>query len=47
VLRAVRTDRPFVFDHSEPRQSFREQYSDVIEACFDDVDQWEQEREGT
>ena len=47
VLRAVQNDRPFVFDHSEQRQTFREQYSDVIEACFDDVDHWEQEREGT
>ena len=43
VLRAVRDDRPFVFDHSEQRQTFREQYSDVIESCFDDVDRWEQE----
>jgi NAD(P)-dependent dehydrogenase (short-subunit alcohol dehydrogenase family) len=43
VLRAVRNNRPFVFDHSEQRQSFREQYADVIEACFDDIDQWEQE----
>ena len=43
VLRAVRNDRPFVFDHSEQRQSFREQYADVIEACFDDIEQWEQE----
>ena len=46
VLQAVRNDRPFVFDHSEQRASFREQYSDVIEACFDDIEQWEQEREG-
>jgi NAD(P)-dependent dehydrogenase (short-subunit alcohol dehydrogenase family) len=43
VLRAVERNRPFVFDHSEQRASFREQYADLIEACFDDVDQWEQE----
>jgi NAD(P)-dependent dehydrogenase (short-subunit alcohol dehydrogenase family) len=43
VLRAVQNDRPFVFDHSEQRQSFRLQYSAIIEACFDDIEQWEQE----
>ena len=43
VLRAVERNRPFVFDHAEQRASFREQYADLIEACFDDVDQWEQE----
>ena len=43
VLRAVENDRPFVFDHSEQRQSFRELYADVVEACFDDVEQWERE----
>jgi NAD(P)-dependent dehydrogenase (short-subunit alcohol dehydrogenase family) len=43
VLQAVRDNRPFVFDHSEQRQSFRELYSDLVEACFDDIEQWEQE----
>jgi NAD(P)-dependent dehydrogenase (short-subunit alcohol dehydrogenase family) len=43
VLRAVQRNRPFVFDHSEQRAAFREQYADLVEACFDDVDQWEQE----
>ena len=43
VLRAVQNNRPFVFDHSEQRQQFREMYSDVVEACFDDIEQWEQE----
>ena len=43
VLQAVRNNRPFVFDHSEQRERFRELYSDVIEACFDDVEQWEKE----
>ena len=42
VLQAVRDDRPFVFDHSEQRQQFRELYADVVEACFDDVERWEQ-----
>jgi NAD(P)-dependent dehydrogenase (short-subunit alcohol dehydrogenase family) len=43
VLRAVRNNRPFVFDHSEQRETFRELYSNVIEACFDDIEQWERE----
>lgn len=43
VLQAVRDDRPFVFDHSEQRQQFRALYADVVEACFDDVERWEQE----
>lgn len=42
VLRAVEGDRPFVFDHSEQRQQFREMYTDVVEACFDDIERWEQ-----
>ena len=41
--RAVRNNRPFVFDHSEQRESFRELYSEIVEACFDDIEQWEQE----
>lgn len=43
VLRAVRNDRPFVFDHSDHRRHFRETYSSVVEACFDDVDAWERD----
>ncbi len=43
VLRAVRNNRPFVFDHSEQRERFRALYSDVVEACFDDIEAWEQE----
>jgi NAD(P)-dependent dehydrogenase (short-subunit alcohol dehydrogenase family) len=46
VLRAVRDDRPFVFDHSEQRQQFRELYADLVEACFDDIERWEQEEAG-
>ena len=38
VLRAVRNNRPFVFDHPEQRANFRETYADVIEACYDDAD---------
>jgi NAD(P)-dependent dehydrogenase (short-subunit alcohol dehydrogenase family) len=44
VLWAVEHNRPFVFDHSEQRQVFREKYSELIEACFDDIERWEQER---
>ena len=43
VLRAVERNRPFVFDHSEQRDSFRAHYSELIEACFDDIDEWERE----
>jgi len=44
VLRAVQDDRPFVFDHAEQRADFRRHYSDIIEACFDDIERWEQEQ---
>ncbi|HKY13527.1 MAG TPA: SDR family NAD(P)-dependent oxidoreductase [Microthrixaceae bacterium] len=43
VLRAVERNRPFVFDHSEQRDSFRTHYSNLVEACFDDIEEWEQE----
>lgn len=43
VLRAVQDDRPFVFDHAEQRADFRAHYADVIEACFDDIERWEEE----
>ncbi len=43
VLRAVRNNRPFVFDHAEQRSEFRRTYSDVVEACYDDVEAWEKE----
>ncbi len=43
VLNAVRRNRPFVFDHAEQRQNFRETYSAVVEACYDDIDAWEAE----
>jgi NAD(P)-dependent dehydrogenase (short-subunit alcohol dehydrogenase family) len=43
VLRAVRNNRPFVFDHSDQRRLFRETYSSIVEACFDDIEAWERE----
>ena len=43
VLRAVRNNRPFVFDHAEQRRSFRETYSSVVEACYDDIETYERE----
>jgi NAD(P)-dependent dehydrogenase (short-subunit alcohol dehydrogenase family) len=43
VLNAVRNNRAFVFDHAEQRQNFRETYSSVVEACYDDIDAWERE----
>jgi NAD(P)-dependent dehydrogenase (short-subunit alcohol dehydrogenase family) len=43
VLRAVRNNRPFVFDHAEQRRAFRETYSNIVEACYDDIDAYELE----
>jgi short-subunit dehydrogenase len=43
VLRAVRNNRPFVFDHADQRRHFRETYANVVEACYDDIDAWEKE----
>jgi NAD(P)-dependent dehydrogenase (short-subunit alcohol dehydrogenase family) len=43
VLRAVRNNRPFVFDHADQRRVFRETYSSVVEACYDDIDAYERE----
>lgn len=43
VLNAVRNNRAFVFDHAEQRQNFRDTYSSVVEACYDDIDAWERE----
>ena len=46
VLHAVRNNRPFVFDHAEQRRFFRQTYSDIVEACYDDIAEWET-RHGT
>jgi len=43
VLEAVRNNRPFVFDHADQRKFFRETYSQVVEACYDDIERWERE----
>jgi hypothetical protein len=43
VLRAVRNNRPFVFDHPEQRRFFRETYASVVEACYDDAEAYERE----
>jgi NAD(P)-dependent dehydrogenase (short-subunit alcohol dehydrogenase family) len=43
VLRAVHNNRPFVFDHAEQRRDFRETYVKIIEACYDDIEVYEQE----
>jgi NAD(P)-dependent dehydrogenase (short-subunit alcohol dehydrogenase family) len=40
VLNAVRRNRPFVFDHAEQRPLFAQTYSQVVEACYDDLDEW-------
>jgi NAD(P)-dependent dehydrogenase (short-subunit alcohol dehydrogenase family) len=43
VLRAVRNNRPLIFDHSDQRKAFRETYSQIVEACYDDIDAYERE----
>jgi NAD(P)-dependent dehydrogenase (short-subunit alcohol dehydrogenase family) len=43
VLKAVKNNRPFAFDHAEQRQAFRDTYSSVVEACYDDADAYERE----
>lgn len=43
VLNAVKNNRAFVFDHAEQRQNFRDTYSSVVEACYDDIDRWERD----
>lgn len=43
VLRAVRNNRPFVFDHAEQRQAFRDTYVSVVESCYDDIEAHEAE----
>lgn len=41
VLNAVKNNRPFVFDHAEQRALFKQTYSDIVEACYDDIQAWE------
>jgi NAD(P)-dependent dehydrogenase (short-subunit alcohol dehydrogenase family) len=43
VLRAVKNNRAFVFDHAEQRGAFEETYSSVVEACYDDIAAYERE----
>ena len=43
VLRAVENNRAFVFDHADQRRFFRETYSGVVEACYDDIESYERE----
>jgi NAD(P)-dependent dehydrogenase (short-subunit alcohol dehydrogenase family) len=43
VLRAVRNNRPLIFDHGDQRKAFRETYSQIVEACYDDIDAYESE----
>lgn len=41
VLNAVKNNRAFVFDHAEQRTLFKQTYSDIVEACYDDIQAWE------
>jgi NAD(P)-dependent dehydrogenase (short-subunit alcohol dehydrogenase family) len=43
VLNAVKNNRAFAFDHADQRHLFRETYSGVVEACYDDIAAWERE----
>ena len=43
VLKAVRSNRVFVFDHPDQRAEFRRTYSNIVEACYDDADAWHSE----
>ena len=43
VLKAVRNNRPFVFDHADQRRFFHETYASVVDACYDDIERWEAE----
>jgi NAD(P)-dependent dehydrogenase (short-subunit alcohol dehydrogenase family) len=43
VLRAVRNNRAFVFDHAEQRRFFQETYAGVVESCYDDIEAYERE----
>lgn len=43
VLKAVRNNRAFIFDHPDQRAEFRRTYSNVVEACYDDADAWHSE----
>jgi NAD(P)-dependent dehydrogenase (short-subunit alcohol dehydrogenase family) len=43
VLNAVKNNRAFVFDHSSQRQFFKETYSSIVEACYDDIEAFEKE----
>ena len=43
VLSAVKRNRPFVFDHAEQRALFVQTYASVVEACYDDLDNWQRE----
>jgi NAD(P)-dependent dehydrogenase (short-subunit alcohol dehydrogenase family) len=43
VLKAVRDNRTFIFDHADQRKAFRDTYAAIVEACYDDIAAWEQE----
>jgi NAD(P)-dependent dehydrogenase (short-subunit alcohol dehydrogenase family) len=43
VLRAVKNNRLFVFDHADQRRHFRETYAQIVEACYDDIETYEKE----
>jgi NAD(P)-dependent dehydrogenase (short-subunit alcohol dehydrogenase family) len=43
VLNAVSNNRAFVFDHADQRRLFAQTYSNVVEACYDDIEAWERE----
>ena len=40
---SFKNNRPFIFDHPEQRRYFRKTYSDIVEACYDDCEDYERE----
>ena len=43
VLNAVKRNRSFAFDHAEQRALFAQTYASIVEACYDDLDEWQRE----
>lgn len=43
VLNSVKNNRAFVFDHADQRAFFKSTYADIVEACYDDIQAWEDE----
>jgi hypothetical protein len=47
VLRAVRENRPLVFNSTQDRETFQKTYVDVVMAAFDDVEEFDRAPAGS